>query len=100
MLDPEAALDEIARVLRPGGAALLMVHTSLRGCGRASAWTASTRITPTPDRLSRWSGTVSGSIDAKPCGGILMWRLADAFLVEIYGGKSGGVERLYTGAEG
>jgi len=27
MWDPEAALDEMARVLRPGGAALLMVHT-------------------------------------------------------------------------
>jgi ubiquinone/menaquinone biosynthesis C-methylase UbiE len=27
MLDPEAALDEIARVLRPGGTALLMIHT-------------------------------------------------------------------------
>jgi ubiquinone/menaquinone biosynthesis C-methylase UbiE len=27
MLDPEAALDEIARVLRPEGTALLMIHT-------------------------------------------------------------------------
>ena len=27
MLDPGAALDEIARVLRPGGTALLMIHT-------------------------------------------------------------------------
>jgi ubiquinone/menaquinone biosynthesis C-methylase UbiE len=27
MRDPEAALEEIARVLRPGGAALLMIHT-------------------------------------------------------------------------
>jgi ubiquinone/menaquinone biosynthesis C-methylase UbiE len=27
MLDPEAALDELARVLRPGGTALLMIHT-------------------------------------------------------------------------
>jgi SAM-dependent methyltransferase len=27
MLNPEAALDEIARVLRPGGIALLMIHT-------------------------------------------------------------------------
>jgi SAM-dependent methyltransferase len=27
MRDPEAALDELARVLRPGGTALLMIHT-------------------------------------------------------------------------
>ena len=27
MLDPDAALDELARVLRPGGTALLMIHT-------------------------------------------------------------------------